>query len=80
MKFIIFDYELYLENSTLLLAESIVRAVLEICNILPPIDFFSSSPILLELTKQKVFRAVKSYKHKFSGLNNIFKFTAREII
>jgi hypothetical protein len=62
------------------MAESIVRAVFEIYNILPPIDFFSSSPILLELTKQKVFRAVKSYKHKYGGLNNVFKFASREII
>jgi hypothetical protein len=79
-KFIIMDYNFLIESSTLLLAESLAKAVLEIACILPPTNYFTSSPILIELTKQRILKNVRHHSSSFSGLNNVFKFTQGETI
>lgn len=52
---------------------------MEIASILPPSNFFVSSPILIELTKQRILKNVRTHSSRFSGLNNIFKFAPAEV-
>ena len=57
-------------------AEACVKAVFDILDIQTNVvGLFISSPISLELTKQKVFKIMKNFKINYSNLNNIFKFT-----
>jgi len=57
-------------------AEACVKAVFEILDIQSSVTgLFISSPISLELTKQKVFKIMRNFKINYSNLNNIFKFT-----
>ena len=79
-KFVLYDYPFYTENSTILLAQSTLKGAFEIASILPPVDFFTCSPIMIELCKQRIFKNVKQHNVKFSGLNNVFKFTGSEIV
>jgi hypothetical protein len=58
----------------------VVKAALEIACVLPPNGFFTSSLILVELCKQRIFRNVKQHQSKFAGLNNVFKFTPSDIV
>lgn len=57
-------------------AEACVKAVFDILDIQTNIvGLFASSPISLELAKQKVFKIMKNFKINYANLNNIFKFT-----
>ena len=79
-KFALYNYEFYQETTTILLAETIVKATLEIAKINIPQNLCISTPILIELTKEKIFSLIKKHKSKFNGLNNIFKFSSKEVM
>jgi len=49
-------------------------------SITTPINFFMSSSIMIELCKQKLFKLVLGFRNRNIGINNIFKFTAKEVI
>lgn len=73
---VLFDYEFICENSMVLQAEACVKTVFEILDIQTNVvGLFISSPISLELAKQKVFKIMRNFKINYSNLNNIFKFT-----
>lgn len=64
----------------LMLAETVLSTAFEVLGIIPPDNIFASSPILMELCKQKFIKIIKHYRQRFNGLSNIFKFTSKEII
>lgn len=62
-------------------AEACVKAVFDILDIQTNVTgLFVSSPISLELAKQKVFKIMRNFKINYSNLNNIFKFTPESIL
>lgn len=76
-KFVLYNYEFYMEHSNIIISESIVKSVCEIVELQPPQSFFTESLILIELCKQKILDEIKNYQVRFGGLNNIFKFTKK---
>jgi hypothetical protein len=75
-KHLVFDYEFICENSIKIIAESCVKAVLEMFNVTStPLNFFSCSSISLEIGKQKIYKIMKMFKSRYANLGNIFKFT-----
>jgi hypothetical protein len=80
-KHLVFDYDFICENTMISIAEACVKGVLEIMDIgSSPVCFYSTSPISLELTKQKVFKIMKKFKSNFANLSNIFRFTCDEVL
>lgn len=76
-----FDYEFLCETPMFGIAEACVKAVLEIMDVnTNPVCFYASSPINLEMTKQKVFRIMKKFKGTYGNLNNLFRFTPDEVL
>ena len=79
-KLALYDYEFFCETSMLLLAETIVSIVMEIMHISVSEDFFDSSSILRELCKQRLLKIGKYFKQRFNSLNNLNKFTPKEVL
>jgi hypothetical protein len=80
-KHLVFEYDFLCENSMTAVAEACVKGVLEISGAnSQPVCFFSSSPITLELAKQKVFKIMRRFKGNFNALGNIFRFTPEEVL
>lgn len=80
-KHLVFDYDFLCENSMVGIAEACVRAVLEMMEVTShPVCFYASSPITLELTKQKIFKIMRKFKGSQPHLGNIFRFTAEEVL
>lgn len=79
-KFALYDYAFYCDCSTLLLAETVLKTTFELMQLTPPLNFFTSPAIQLELCRQKLVKLAKTHKHRFSGLNNLFKFTSKSVI
>jgi hypothetical protein len=56
-------------------------AVLQIMKVSSiPASFYFSSPITLEMTKQRIYKIMKRFKGSFANLVNIFRFTSDEIL
>lgn len=79
-KFAVYDYDFICDNSAQLLAESAIKATFEILGVTTPPSFYCCSPILIELTKQKMLKAVQEHKLRFQGLGNINKFAPKEVV
>jgi hypothetical protein len=64
----------------LLLSETVVSTIFELLGVTVDSDFFESSPILVELCKQRLLKVGKTFQSKFNGLNNLKRFTSTSVI
>lgn len=79
-KVALYDYDFYRDTTVLMLAETVVSTALEASGLSAPEEFFYSPAIKIELCKQRLLRILRSFRQKFGGLNNIYKFSSREAV
>ena len=79
-KLVFYDYNFYCEHTMLVLAQTVLSAAFDCLQLHPPSSFWSCSPIIVELCKQKLMNIAKNYKSRFPGLNNVFKFAKKEVL